>query len=91
MTTPHTTAVTSDGDDVGAVRPRGLPSFVIPAKAGIHASFHVRAISETAPTSKRVVGPGRPCEAWLRHDRRDDVGDVAPLFFFHLLNESLFS
>ncbi len=41
-----------------------------------------------APMRMRVVGPGRPCEAWLRHDAVDDVGgrqsacplsDVIPL------------
>ena len=30
--------------------------------------------AESAPLRLRVVGPGRPCEAWLRRDARDDVG-----------------
>lgn len=57
---------------------------VIPAKAGVHASFHARTISETAPPPQRVMDPGR---------RRDDVAGVAAGAAYPLLilNESLFS
>ena len=80
MTPSHTRAAAPNGDvrDRRAVRP--LPS-VMAAQAAIHASIRARAISETAPTSKRVVG------ARLRGH---DVSSVATasIHCVHFLNES---
>ncbi len=58
-----------------------LPS-VIPAKAGIHASLHIRAAPNATPPLQRVVRPGL---------RRDDVGGWATtsIHFPHFMNESL--
>jgi hypothetical protein len=92
MTPSSTLAAAPNGDAVRAIRAGCLLTSVIPAKpapdpdpgAGTHASLNVRTISETAPTSKRVVG------ARLRG--HDVVGvEAASPYLFHPCNESLSS
>jgi hypothetical protein len=91
MTTSSSLAAAPNGDAVRATRAGCLLTSVIPAKpapdpdpeAGTHASLHIRTISETARTSKRVVGVLRG---------HDVVGvEAASTYLFHPRNESLSS